>query len=92
MRALHAGSLLGYGATVALMRTLLASCSISVGIGWWLARTGSYTVSSMWWVAAIFTALRLIGNVAAVVRETAKVDAYCRTPEGRDSGLCEVPA
>ena len=44
----------------------------------------------MWWVAALFTLLRLIGNAACVARETAAMEAYCATPEARASGLCEV--
>ena len=74
---LSEGALLGYEATAALMRTLLACCAACVGVGGWLhGRPGGYSVGDMWWVAALFTLLRLLGNAACVAKETATMEAF----------------
>ena len=63
---------------------------MSVAAGGALAASGHYTVSGMWWVAALFTALRLVGNAACVARETAAMKEFCDSVDGQASGLCEL--
>ena len=87
---LSEGAMLGFAARLTLMRILLACCATSVAAGFWLTSRAAFTVTSIWWVAALFTILRLIGNAAFVARESLTADLWCQSAEGITSGLCEL--
>ena len=81
----------GFAARLTLMKVLVACCAVSASVGVWLTRSGGgYSVASIWWVAALFTILRLIGNAAFVARETLSIDRWCSGESNESDPLCVV--